>query len=70
MKYGDLINFQPIESVIQLLDADEAFLTSTAREVLPVGAIDDRSFQAPGPVTRATAEIVGAWIRAELAAVT
>ncbi len=24
MKYGDLINFQPIESVIQLLDADEA----------------------------------------------
>ena len=32
--------------------ADEAFLASTTREVQPIAAIDDRVFDAPGPVTR------------------
>jgi branched-chain amino acid aminotransferase len=51
----------------ELLAADEAFLASTTREVEPVAAIDERSFDAPGPVTRRTAEIVEARIRERLA---
>jgi branched-chain amino acid aminotransferase len=35
-----------------LRDADEAFLTSTTREVQPIAAVDDRALpSAPGPVT-------------------
>jgi branched-chain amino acid aminotransferase len=52
----------------ELLAADEAFLASTVREVHPISAIDQRSFAAPGPVSTATAEVVGSWIRSELAA--
>jgi branched-chain amino acid aminotransferase len=52
----------------QLVEADEAFLASTVREVHPIAQIDQHSFEAPGPVTSATAETVGAWIRSELAA--
>ena len=38
----------------QLRTCPEAFAASSAREVQPVGAIDDRTFEdAPGPVTRA-----------------
>ena len=48
----------------ELLEADEAFLASTIREVQPISAIDERTFDAPGPVTRATAEVVEALIRA------
>ena len=51
----------------ELLAADEAFLASTARDVQPVGAIDERSFEAPGPVTRRTAEAVESMIRERLA---
>jgi branched-chain amino acid aminotransferase len=38
-----------------LFGADEAFLTSTTREILPIVAVDDRTIGAglPGPVTRA-----------------
>jgi len=36
-----------------LASADEAFVASSLREVLPVRAIDDRSLEAPGPLTRA-----------------
>jgi branched-chain amino acid aminotransferase len=36
-------------------DAREAFLASTTREVQPVGAIDDRELDAPGPVTQTAA---------------
>jgi branched-chain amino acid aminotransferase len=32
-------------------DADECFLTSTTREVMPVRKVDDYTFSAPGPVT-------------------
>jgi branched-chain amino acid aminotransferase len=52
----------------ELLAADEAFLASTAREVLPISAIDARPFPAPGPVTSATDSVVTSWIRSELAA--
>ena len=51
----------------ELLGADEAFLASTAREVQPVAAIDEHSFDAPGPVTRQTAEVVESVIRERLA---
>jgi len=36
--------------VEDLLGAREAFLASTVREVQPVAAIDDRSFETPGPL--------------------
>ncbi len=41
-----------------LVGADEAFLTSTTREVLPIVGVDDRPIAngAPGPVTRALLE--------------
>jgi branched-chain amino acid aminotransferase len=51
----------------ELLTADEAFLASTTREVQPVAAIDGRSFDAPGPVTRRATELVGSVIRERLA---
>jgi branched-chain amino acid aminotransferase len=50
----------------QLLAADEVFLGSTAREVQPVIAIDDRAFAAPGPVTQRAAAKIEARIRSEL----
>jgi branched-chain amino acid aminotransferase len=53
----------------ELLDADEAFLASTVREVHPVSAIDDRRFTAPGPVSADVAARVNARIRSELATV-
>jgi branched-chain amino acid aminotransferase len=52
----------------ELLDADEAFLASTAREVHPVSAIDGRGFPAPGPTTAEIAAAVEARIQSELAA--
>ncbi|MBV8218538.1 MAG: aminotransferase class IV family protein [Solirubrobacterales bacterium] len=51
----------------ELLEADEAFLASTAREVHPVSAIDEHTFDAPGPVTARTAEIVAGLVRQQLA---
>jgi len=54
----------------ELLEADEAFLASTTREVQPVSAIDDRTFDAPGPVTAQTSESVAALVRRQLDAET
>jgi len=51
----------------ELLGADEAFLASTIREVQPVSAVDDREFDAPGPVTVGVAADVAKVIHAELA---
>jgi branched-chain amino acid aminotransferase len=51
-----------------LREADEAFLASTIREVQAVAAVDDRVFDAPGPVTTEIAAKVAQVIRAELAA--
>lgn len=52
----------------ELTRADEAFLTSTTREVQGVAAIDQRSFDAPGPVTAGIADTVQRIIREQLEA--
>jgi branched-chain amino acid aminotransferase len=52
----------------ELLEADEAFLASTTREVEPISAIDERAFEAPGPVSAGTASAVEALIRERLGA--
>lgn len=51
----------------ELYGADELFLASTVREVEPVSAVDDRTFAAPGPVSRRTADTVAEAIRARMA---
>jgi branched-chain amino acid aminotransferase len=51
-----------------ILEADEAFLTSTTREVQAVSAIESRQLTAPGPVTRQVADAVAQRIRRGLAA--
>jgi branched-chain amino acid aminotransferase len=51
----------------ELLRADEAFLTSTTREVQPVAAIDDRRFAGPDPITQRTGAAVEALVRERLA---
>jgi branched-chain amino acid aminotransferase len=38
-----------------LYAADEIFFTGTAAEVMPIGAIDDRRFAGPRPITDALA---------------
>jgi branched-chain amino acid aminotransferase len=50
----------------ELYAADEVFLASTTREVEPVSAVDDRSFDAPGPVSRRTSEAVADRIQADI----
>lgn len=49
-----------------LFGADEAFLTSTTREVQPVAAIDSHAFSAPGPVSDRIAGELSARIQSEL----
>jgi branched-chain amino acid aminotransferase len=49
--------------------ADEAFIASTVREVMPIAAVDDVELPAaPGPITLAAAERLGQRIQRELAA--
>jgi branched-chain amino acid aminotransferase len=48
--------------------ADEAFLASTTREVQPLSALDDHQYPAATPISDRVAELVGAQIRARLAA--
>jgi len=52
----------------ELLHASEAFLASTTREVQPVGGVEDRTFDAPGEITRGAAAALREHIEAELAA--
>ncbi len=49
--------------------ADEAFLTGTAAEVVPVASVDDRPVGTgkPGPITRAIQELFFATVRGEVA---
>ncbi len=54
----------------ELTQADEAFLASTTREVQAVSAIDERTFDAPGPVTVRTREVAEALVRDQLDAET
>jgi len=51
----------------ELRDAEEMFLASTVREVHPISALDDRSFDAVGPVTAHASDTVVGHIRAVLA---
>ncbi len=55
-------------SLDELLQADEIFLASTVREVMPVIAVDDHTFAGPGPVTERTAAAVADRIRAQIRA--
>jgi branched-chain amino acid aminotransferase len=50
----------------ELLEADEAFLASTTREVQGVAAVDDGVFDAPGPVTSRIAAEVAEAIRSQV----
>lgn len=52
----------------ELLAGDEAFIASTTREVQPVSAIDQRVFDAPGPVTQRLAAAVSERISSALPA--
>ena len=51
----------------ELLDADEAFLASTVREVHPIATIDEHEYSAETPISRDLAEAVTARITTELA---
>jgi branched-chain amino acid aminotransferase len=49
-----------------LLDASEAFVASSVREVQPVGAIEEREFGEPGERTREAAAVFRAHVEEEL----
>ena len=50
-----------------LADADEAFLTSSTREVQPIGAVDGRPLRAaPGPLTEAAARAFQSLVERDL----
>ena len=58
-----------ITTLDDLQGADEAFIASTVREVMPISAIDGRELPAaPGPVTEAAAGALRAHVERELAA--
>jgi branched-chain amino acid aminotransferase len=64
---GDVIEVtERLITLPQLCGAEEVFLASTAREVLPVTAVDAHAFAAPGPVTARTARAVRERIASEL----
>jgi branched-chain amino acid aminotransferase len=49
-----------------LYTADEAFLTGTAAEVVPIRSVDDREIGEPGPITRKIQETYFATVRGEV----
>jgi branched-chain amino acid aminotransferase len=49
-----------------LYTADEAFLSGTAAEVVPIRSVDDRELGEPGPVTRAIQETYFAAVKGEV----
>ncbi|MGH9157580.1 MAG: branched-chain amino acid transaminase [Acidimicrobiales bacterium] len=49
-----------------LYTADEAFLSGTAAEVVPIRSVDDRMIGDPGPVTRRIQEVFFATVRGEV----
>jgi branched-chain amino acid aminotransferase len=49
-----------------LYTCDEAFLTGTAAEVVPIRSIDDREIGDPGPMTRAIQDVFHATVRGEV----
>ena len=49
-----------------LYTADEAFLSGTAAEVVPIRSVDDREIGDPGPVTRKVQEVFFAAVKGEV----
>ncbi|CAN5516055.1 branched-chain amino acid transaminase [soil metagenome] len=49
-----------------LYTADEAFLSGTAAEVVPIRAVDDRQLGPPGPVTREIQDVFAAAVRGQV----
>jgi branched-chain amino acid aminotransferase len=49
-----------------LYTADEAFLSGTAAEVVPIRSVDDRELGEPGPITRRIQEVFFKAVRGEL----
>jgi branched-chain amino acid aminotransferase len=49
-----------------LYTAEEAFLSGTAAEVVPIRSVDDREIGEPGPITRQIQEIFNATVRGEV----
>ncbi len=49
-----------------LYTCDEAFLTGTAAEVVPIRSVDDREIGEPGPITRELQELYNQAVRGEL----
>ena len=49
-----------------LYTADEAFLSGTAAEVVPIRSVDDREIGRPGPITRSIQEVFFATVRGEV----
>jgi branched-chain amino acid aminotransferase len=54
-------------TAVDLESAEEAFVASSVREVMPVGRIEQHELPPSGPVTSATSGKVRAYIQAELA---
>lgn len=46
--------------------ADEAFLSGTAAEIVPIRSVDDREIGEPGPITRQVQEVFFATVRGEV----
>jgi branched-chain amino acid aminotransferase len=53
-------------SLAELAGAEEAFIASSVREVLPVHRIEEHELTAPGPLTQSTAQAVRSEIEAAL----
>jgi len=49
-----------------LYTAEEAFLTGTAAEVVPIRSVDDREIGEPGPITRKVQDIYNATVRGQV----
>jgi len=49
-----------------LYTCDEAFLTGTAAEVVPIRSVDDREIGEPGPITRKIQETYAAAVRGQV----
>jgi branched-chain amino acid aminotransferase len=49
-----------------LYTADEAFLSGTAAEVVPIRSVDDREIGLPGPITRSIQDVFFATVRGEV----
>ncbi|HVF11842.1 MAG TPA: branched-chain amino acid transaminase [Actinomycetota bacterium] len=49
-----------------LYTADEAFMTGTAAELVPIRSVDDRDLGEPGPITKKLQEVFFATVRGEV----